>query len=485
VGLRTVIRRHGWPKVTLLVLDWAAITLAALATLLLHYFAGFDNYDVKHSLDEYMLRVGILYVSFPLLVLIFRQHLLYKFKVYSTGISQFAQLVRALLINALLLIAVLFFLREDWIQHSRINLLLFTLCSLILLSFFRIVLFRRMLLPAITGLEVRRILLVGAGEQAQELLAQSASGKTRPFEVVALVDQTGNTAAGGTIASVMTTLPLLKEYVISNNIHEIVVAENDLPYEDVVRLISEARETGVPVHLLSDHFKVVHERVTKSTSEFMNVTAAPMSHGLHGFYSTYLKRLADITGGAIGLLLLSPFLILLTLVIKLGSKGPLFYRTSVVGQGGKIFQWYKFRTMYQGLDSDLHREHVSEHIRLGSRPTGKLENDTRITPIGRWLRKHSLDELPQVWNVLRGDMSLVGPRPCLPYEYEQYANWHKERFIVRPGLTGLWQVSGRSSVSFNDMVILDLYYIHNISLWLDAAIVLRTLGVVLTGKGGG
>jgi lipopolysaccharide/colanic/teichoic acid biosynthesis glycosyltransferase len=141
--------------------------------------------------------------------------------------------------------------------------------------------------------------------------------------------------------------------------------------------------------------------------------------------------------------------------------------------------------MYLGNEDDLHREHVSEHIRLGSRPTAKLSNDPRITPIGGWLRKHSLDELPQLWNVIRGDMSLVGPRPCLPYEYEQYANWHKERFAVRPGMTGLWQVSGRSSVSFNDMVILDLYYIHNISLWLDAAIILRTIGVVLTGKGGG
>jgi lipopolysaccharide/colanic/teichoic acid biosynthesis glycosyltransferase len=141
--------------------------------------------------------------------------------------------------------------------------------------------------------------------------------------------------------------------------------------------------------------------------------------------------------------------------------------------------------MISGGEDSPHRQHVAEHIKIGTRPTGKLENDPRITGIGRWLRRHSLDELPQIYNVLRGDMSLVGPRPCLPYEFEQYAPWHKERFSVRPGMTGLWQVSGRSSVSFNDMVILDLYYIHNISLWLDAAIALRTVGVVLTGKGGG
>lgn len=479
------IRRHGWPKIALVGLDFLAVTLAAIATLTLHYFAGFDEYDIAHSLDEYVLRVAILYASFPLLVLIFRQHLLYKYKVYSTGVSQFAQLARALLINALLLIAVLFFLREDWIQHSRTNLFLFTLFSLVLLSFFRIVVFRKLLLPAITGFEARRILLVGAGEEARALLAESLSGQTHPFEIVAMVDRSGTFAKESSGAIVLATVPLLKEFVSLHNIHEIVVAENDLPYEDVVRLIAEARETGVPIHLLSDHFKVIHERVTKSTSEFLNVTAAPISHGLHGFYSTTLKRVVDLVGTAIGLVLLSPFFAIIVLAIKLGSRGPLFYSTEVIGQKGTPFRWYKFRTMQLGHDDEQHREHVAQHIQLGTRPTGKLENDPRITSIGRWLRRHSLDELPQLYNVLKGDMSLVGPRPCLPYEFEQYAAWHKERFAVRPGMTGLWQVSGRSAVSFNDMVILDLYYIHNISLWLDAAIILRTVGVVLTGKGGG
>jgi len=479
------VRRHGWPKITLLVLDGLAVTLAALITLLLHYFLGFTQYDVEHSLDEYILRVAILYASFPVLVLIFRQHMLYKPKVYSTGIMQFAQLSRALLINALVLIAVLFFLRYSWIEQSRANLFLFTFSSLFFLSLFRIVLFRKLLLPAIAGIVVRRILLVGTSLDARELLAQSASGKGRPFEVVAVVDQNGMFASEIGGAQVMSSVPLLREFVPAHNIHEVVVAENDLPYEDVVRLITEAREAGIPIHLLSDHFKVVHERVTKSTSEFLNVTAASISHGVLGFYSTYLKRMVDIAGAGFGILLLSPFFAAIALAIKLGSHGPLFFRTEVIGQEGEVFRWYKFRTMRIGEEDDIHREHVSEHIRMGSRPTGKIEDDPRVTPIGRWLRKHSLDELPQLWNVVKGDMSLVGPRPCLPYEFEHYANWHKERFTTRPGMTGLWQVSGRSSVSFNDMVILDLYYIHNISLWLDVAIILRTIGVVLTGKGGG
>jgi lipopolysaccharide/colanic/teichoic acid biosynthesis glycosyltransferase len=249
--------------------------------------------------------------------------------------------------------------------------------------------------------------------------------------------------------------------------------------------VQESRDFGVTVNLLSDHFRVIHERVTRSSTEYSNVAAAPVSSGLEGPYAQFMKRPLDIIGSIVILILLCPFLIVISLLVKLGSRGPLFYRTTVIGTNGTSFVWHKFRSMRTGKVDDLHRDHVAEHIKLGSRPTGKIENDPRITGIGRWLRKHSLDELPQLWNVLKGDMSLIGPRPCLPYEFDQYEDWHKERFALRPGITGLWQVSGRSSVSFNDMVILDMYYIHNLSLWLDAAILFRTVGVVLTGEGGG
>jgi exopolysaccharide biosynthesis polyprenyl glycosylphosphotransferase len=479
------IRKHGWPKVSLLLLDWAGVSVAAFLTFVLHYLAGFDEYDIEHSLNEYIMRVGILYLSFPVLILIMRQHLLYKQKVYTSGVSQLAQLARSLLLNSLLLIAVLFFLREDWIQHSRTNLMLFTVMSFIVMGTLRVLVYRKLVLVRLSGRETRRILLVGAGEEARVLINDSERATTRPFEVVAVVDQ-NNVLEAGTIRPVLlSSIPLLSEYVSLHNIHEVVVAENELPYEDVVRIISEARDAGVAVHLLSDHFRVVHERVTKSASEFLNVTAAPVSHGHHGFYGVYLKRLVDLLGGFIAIAILSPVWIAFAVLIKMSSRGPLLFKTTVIGHDGHPFEWYKFRTMRIGIEDDIHRDHVVEHIRLGSRPTGKLELDPRITGVGRWLRKHSLDELPQLLNVMRGQMSLVGPRPCLPYEFEQYLNWHKERFVVRPGMTGLWQVSGRSTVSFNDMVILDLYYIHNLSLWLDAAIVLRTIAVVVTGKGGG
>lgn len=483
--LRTTVRKHGWPKIILLALDCLAITLAAATAFLLRYVVGFDEYDLENSLDQYLARIGVLYLSLPLLLSLFRQNLLYKYKVYSSGATQFAFIVRCVLLNSIILIAALFFIREDLINHSRSNIILFSLSCIAWCSVFRIVIFRRWIVDLIAGRSLRRILLIGSGEAAEKLLSFTKETKHAPYQIVAAVSPPASYADRGLSDVLMLDhVPLIKDFASKHDLDEVIIAEDSLPYEEAIRVISECRDAGVMVNLLSDHFRVIHERVTKNSSEFLNVATAPLSSGVEGFYALYLKRVIDFVGSVLLLLLLSPLFAGIAILIKLGSRGPVFYRTTVIGLNGQPFTWFKFRTM-RLTDPSLHKEHVTEHIRLGTRPTGKLQNDPRITPIGRWLRRHSIDELPQLWSVLRGDMSLIGPRPCLPYEYEQYQEWHKERFVVRPGMTGLWQVSGRSSVSFNDMVILDLYYIHNLTLWLDAAIAIRTVGVVLTGKGGG
>jgi undecaprenyl-phosphate galactose phosphotransferase len=484
----SLIRKHGWPKVLLVLLDLSAVTLAAISTLLLHYYSGYDDYDTSNQLGEYMLRIGMLYASTPILLIIFRQNLLYKHKVYSTKSSQFALLLRSILINSLVLIAVLFFLRQDWIMHSRTNLILFAVTSLAFLSLFRIYLFRKQILPAMTDRDLRRVLVVGSGAAARAMLEIPFTSTNAPFQIAGMMqfNHDGGSRKDDQYPHIsFDELDNLKDFIELHHIDEVIVAEDALAYDDAVRVINACKSADVSVNLLSDHFKVIHERVTRGSTEYLNVAAAPISAGAEGPYAQFVKRPLDFVATTIIIVILSPFLLVIALLVKLGSKGPLFFSTEVIGQSGMPFRWYKFRSMQVGEQDAVHREHVQEHIRLGHRPTGKLQNDPRITPIGGWLRKHSLDELPQLWNVLLGNMSLIGPRPCLPYEYEQYDDWHKERFIIRPGITGLWQVSGRSSVSFNDMVILDLYYIHNLSLWLDSAILFRTAGVVLTGEGGG
>jgi exopolysaccharide biosynthesis polyprenyl glycosylphosphotransferase len=205
-----------------------------------------------------------------------------------------------------------------------------------------------------------------------------------------------------------------------------------------------------------------------------------------------IKRSIDIIGSLSALVLLSPLLILLAVVIKLTSKGPILFKQQRLGQYGVRFTFLKFRSMYFQSDAKIHENYVKQFIsgkqvqpQLGGhRGLYKLKDDPRVTPVGRFLRKTSLDELPQFFNVLKGEMSLVGPRPPIPYEVEAYEIWHRRRFLeVKPGITGLWQVEGRSRIKFDDMVRLDLKYAKIWSPWLDIKILLRTPTAVLRGDG--
>ena len=205
------------------------------------------------------------------------------------------------------------------------------------------------------------------------------------------------------------------------------------------------------------------------------------------------KRLMDILGSVVGLILCLPVLVMIALAIKLTSKGPVLFRQVRLGQYGKKFTFLKFRSMYINNDPTIHEEYVKRFIvgASGTEQTAgqqqklyKLTADPRITPVGRFLRNTSLDELPQFLNVLKGQMSLVGPRPPVIYEYESYDLWHKQRLsAVRPGITGLWQVDGRSRVKFDEMVRLDIRYARSWSLWLDIKILLQTPRAVVSGIG--
>lgn len=203
-----------------------------------------------------------------------------------------------------------------------------------------------------------------------------------------------------------------------------------------------------------------------------------------------VKRASDIVLALLLLILLAPLWIVLALLIKLKSRGPVIYRQERVGMDGRIFECYKFRTMLANADDKTHRDFQRKFINGepgtnngdAERPVYKLRDDPRVTPLGRALRRWSLDELPQTINVLRGEMSIVGPRPPIPYEVEEYELWQRKRLDIKPGMTGLWQVSGRNRLSFEEMVWIDLFYIENWSLLLDLRIILRTLPVILRGE---
>jgi len=210
-------------------------------------------------------------------------------------------------------------------------------------------------------------------------------------------------------------------------------------------------------------------------------------------FSLGVKRAIDIVGSTALLIIVSPLMLATSIAVKLTSPGPVIFQQMRIGRGGNLFPFYKFRSMRRGNDDTIHREYVKnliqgrhDQINEGDadKPVYKLQSATRITPVGRIIRRMSIDELPQLFNVLKGEMSLVGPRPPIPYEIESYQSWHMRRLQeVRPGITGLWQVEGRSKTTFDEMVRLDLRYIRNWSLWLDIKILLRTVIVVVRGDG--
>jgi len=206
----------------------------------------------------------------------------------------------------------------------------------------------------------------------------------------------------------------------------------------------------------------------------------------------FIKRTSDILIAGIAIVILAPVFAIAALLVKRSSKGPITFKQERVGMDGRIFLCYKFRTMYADADEAEHREVYLKNIQGDSSANagdvdqpvfGKVKDDRRVTPTGSLLRRSSIDELPQLFNVLKGDMSVVGPRPPIPYEVEGYELWHRKRLDMKPGITGLWQVSGRNRLTFDEMVRTDLYYIENWSLWLDLKIIFLTLPAILRGDG--
>lgn len=263
-------------------------------------------------------------------------------------------------------------------------------------------------------------------------------------------------------------------------VEEILVLPDEDNFSSLPQIIELAEREGIPLRLEWTSPRGVIKKI-KATEKGKGHFSLyfPMSREKRG--ALWLKRIMDLTIALILLSLLWPLFLIIALLIKLTSPGPVFYEWRVVGQHKKPFRSWKFRTMIPEADNLkplLHEKNIMKG------PVFKAIDDPRVTKVGRFLRKYSLDELPQLWTVIKGEMSLVGPRPAGPHELIHYEPWQRRRLSVKPGITGLWQVSGRNAISdFNEWVKLDLYYIDNWSLWLDLKILWKTIGAVLKGTG--
>jgi exopolysaccharide biosynthesis polyprenyl glycosylphosphotransferase len=272
----------------------------------------------------------------------------------------------------------------------------------------------------------------------------------------------------------LTALPeLLKSHVID----EIIFAVDNRRLIELEDVLLACDEEGVRTHVAVDFFPHVNSQLYLNrlgSSPLLTFSATP-----HDEIRLLVKRITDILLAGAALVLLFPVMVAVMVVIRLTSPGPAIFRQERCGLNGRRFVFYKFRSMCQNAEAlRASLEHLSERqLAL------KIPNDPRLTSVGRWLRKFSIDEWPQLWNVLKGDMSLVGPRPALPEEVEHYQRWQRRRLRMRPGLTCLWAVSGRDSVDFETWMKLDMEYIDKWSLALDWKIILRTVPQVLSGKG--
>ena len=321
----------------------------------------------------------------------------------------------------------------------------------------------------------RRALIVGAGASGQALQRKIEAHPEYGLELVGYVDD--DPEADVPLVGRTRDLTRLVENL---DIDWVVLAASSTPYEETLELVRAVRRPDVHLSIVPNYFELFASKATIEDLEGIPVVSLPTMRFSRSVRA--LKRSVDLLAAGIGLALLAPLLAVVAVVIKLDSPGPVFFRQRRQGRGGREFHIVKFRTMV--ADAEQRRfdlAHLNDMESAG--PLFKIKDDPRITRVGRFLRKSSIDELPQLWNVLRGEMSLVGPRPFVVHESEQITGWAGRRLETTPGITGLWQVLGRNDIPYEEMVKLDYIYVTNWSLWWDVKILCQTIPVVFGRRG--
>jgi len=328
------------------------------------------------------------------------------------------------------------------------------------------------------GYNYRTLLIVGINPRSEEVAQIVADHPHWGFKLLGFISPNGDhtdEVAGLPVLGNADDLPQILEQEVVDEVIFVLSRRQLEEFEDSFLLCSELG-IRARVALYFPHMKarvVLEELEGIPLLTFTNTPGAP--------FPLFLKGLQDIVASVVGIAMTAPLLPVIALAVKLSSRGPLMYSQKRCGLNGRLFTLYKFRTMYEGADRRL--DEVA-HLNEVEGPVFKARRDPRVTPVGWLLRRLSLDELPQLYNVLRGDMSLVGPRPPIPEEVDRYERWQRRRLSMKPGLTGLWQVSGRAALDdFKSWIALDLAYIDQWSLWLDLKILLKTIPAVLSTRG--
>jgi exopolysaccharide biosynthesis polyprenyl glycosylphosphotransferase len=376
------------------------------------------------------------------------------------------------------LLAISFFLQP--LVFSRLMMIYVAAITIILLSAARVV--RRSIQARLRrrGIGVQRVLVVGAGAAGRAVMTTMLARKELGYQVIGYLDDNrdrGETDLGRLRG--LGGLDNLPSVLRTEGVDLVVIAIPWKHHDRIVQLIQHCQNAGVDVSVVPDVFQLNMRQVLVENLggiALLRINGQPAFKGSNRLF----KRVVDLLLIVLALPLLIPLFALIALAIRLEGPGPIFYKAVRIGENGRRFQMYKFRSMIPDADK-LRAELVKTHELDPRHP--KLRDDPRVTKVGRFIRRTSLDELPNLINVVLGEMSLVGPRPPTPDEVALYEPWHRQRLQIKPGMTGLWQVSGRSEIPFDEMCLLDIYYIENWSMGLDAQILMMTIPRVLLRQG--
>ncbi len=468
--------RKWMPWVTL-VTDIVLINIAFLIAYWLRYdLQLFRSVDPANNVPYavYLPLVGLLTI---VLVLANRREGAYDVRRGRPLFDDIYGVINATTLAIMLLVVLVFFYRR--LFYSRIIFIYAGLLIVVLLSLARVI--RSMALNRLrqAGKGVDRVLIIGAGEVGRTVMRNLIAQPDLGYRVIGFLDD--NPAKSDTdIGPIKAFGPVedLPQVIRENAIDQVIITLPWQYHRKIIRLVSEAEQTGVRARVVPDLFQLSLGGVDVEAINGIPLISIKQS-ALTGFNQT-IKRTVDLLIAGLGIALLTPVWLTAAIAIKLDSRGPVFFRQERVGRGGKRFMVYKFRSMYVDAEAQLEKLRAQNEA---AGPLFKMRDDPRRTRVGRFIRKTSIDELPQLINVMRGEMSIVGPRPGLQSEVDQYQDWHRKRLEVQPGITGLWQVSGRSDLTFDEMVMLDIYYAENWTLGLDLRIILRTVPQVIFAEG--
>jgi len=453
------------PKAWLVLADGCTVALAMVLAYVVRTSLG--GADLNGARSAHLL---IAVSGLPVVLVLFARARLYNVRFLTRRIDEVRRMAGAVAYAVMAMTVAAYTFQ---LPVSRAWLAITWLIAVVLLGVEREVVRRRFMAIRRSGRMMRRVVIVGCNAEALAVAAMIEDDPTLGYEVVGFVDD-----AGESDDRVLGPADQAVAVVRRTGASSVIVAASAMNVDTTNRLVRVLLREGVHVELSSTLRDIAAHRLTvRPLGRFPIVYLEPCEAG---GWRAFAKRTFDFTVAGVTILATAPIALVIALAVKIDSRGPVIYRQQRVGKDGEVFEFWKFRSMVDGAHDlwiDLREQQGVDG------PIFKLKDDPRITRVGRFLRKTSLDELPQLWNVLRGEMSLVGPRPALPEETLMWDDALHDRSRVRPGITGMWQVSGRSDADTSAYTRLDLYYVDNWSLLQDVIIMLKTVPVVLFGKG--